>query len=198
MICFMRHVLCLMFYEAFFINYIIKLIINLINFINYLSKKNLDDRKRVKLQQRKEKLNQNITEAFLLFPLTRALAGMTRLLNWTSSPSAEIMPSISCCGEKCRELMPSKHFLRWGCTRCGSFVSDRISSSSSLDKKKNLQEWRELCQWLLEPAWLEWFSVEAEIRICRTKRDIRRERNEIMGKYSWLLLLDTKWSLQEW
>ena len=35
--------------------------------------------------------------------------------------------------------MPSKHFFKWGCTRSGSFVSERISSISSLDKKKKLE-----------------------------------------------------------
>ena len=33
---------------------------------------------------------------------------------------------------------PSKHFLRCGCTLVGSLVSLRISSISSLDRKKNL------------------------------------------------------------
>lgn len=37
--------------------------------------------------------------------------------------------------------MPSKHFLRCGCTFIGSFVSDNISSNSSLDKKKNLYKY---------------------------------------------------------
>ncbi len=32
--------------------------------------------------------------------------------------------------------MPSKHFCRCGCTLDGSFVSDRISSISSFDRKK--------------------------------------------------------------
>ena len=34
--------------------------------------------------------------------------------------------------------LPSKHFLRWGWTLRGSLVSDKISNSSSLDRKKNL------------------------------------------------------------
>ena len=34
--------------------------------------------------------------------------------------------------------VPSKHFLKCGCTRCGSLVSARISSISSFDRKKNL------------------------------------------------------------
>lgn len=36
----------------------------------------------------------------------------------------------------CSLSMPSKHFLRCGCTRVGSLVSLRISSISSLDRKK--------------------------------------------------------------
>lgn len=38
-------------------------------------------------------------------------------------------PSRNC---TLRLAMPSKHFLRCGCTRVGSLVSDRISSISSL------------------------------------------------------------------
>ncbi|CAB1336130.1 unnamed protein product [Coregonus sp. 'balchen'] len=46
-------------------------------------------------------------------------------------------------GRKSSLAMPSKHFFRWGCTRNGSLVSDRISSISSLDRKKKLEveEW---------------------------------------------------------
>lgn len=45
---------------------------------------------------------------------------------------------ISRLGRKSSLEIPSKHFFRWGCTRSGSLVSDRISSISSLDKKKKL------------------------------------------------------------
>ena len=49
------------------------------------------------------------------------------------------MPTISCCSVNSSRAMPSKHFFKCGCTRIGSLVSDRISSSSSLDRKKNLE-----------------------------------------------------------
>ena len=39
-------------------------------------------------------------------------------------------------------FITSKHFLRWGCTLVGSLVSDRISSSSSLERKKNRGKYR--------------------------------------------------------
>lgn len=45
---------------------------------------------------------------------------------------------ISRFGRKSSLEMPSKHFFRCGCTSSGSLVSDRISSISSLDRKKNL------------------------------------------------------------
>lgn len=50
----------------------------------------------------------------------------------------ECLAWISRLGRKSNLEIPSKHFFRWGCTRSGSLVSDRISSISSLDKKKNL------------------------------------------------------------
>lgn len=37
--------------------------------------------------------------------------------------------------------IPSKHFFKCGCTLVGSLVSDKISSNSSLDKKKNLRDY---------------------------------------------------------
>lgn len=40
------------------------------------------------------------------------------------------------CATHCSLSMPSKHFLRCGCTRVASLVSLRISSISSLDRKK--------------------------------------------------------------
>lgn len=60
-------------------------------------------------------------------PLSHSKESMCESLTW-----------ISRLGRKSSLEMPSKHFLRWGCTRSGSLVSDRISSISSLDKKKNL------------------------------------------------------------
>ncbi len=56
----------------------------------------------------------------------------------TFSPSELNIPRISSCLSKSSFPIPSKHFLRCGCTRRGSFVSDRISSISSFDRKKNL------------------------------------------------------------
>lgn len=56
----------------------------------------------------------------------------------TLSFSELIMPVMAISLVKSSLAMPSKHFLRWGCTHSGSLVCDRISSSSSLDRKKNL------------------------------------------------------------
>jgi len=67
-----------------------------------------------------------------------ALAVLIRWLNGTISFSDEIIPTMSLSSVNSSLAMPSKHFLRCGWTRIGSFVSDRISSSSSLDRKKNL------------------------------------------------------------
>ena len=74
---------------------------------------------------------------------TFASAGRIFCVRRTSSFSALKIHSISCFSLKWRLLMPSKHFLRWGWTRSGSFVSERISNSSSFDKKKNLFSIRE-------------------------------------------------------
>lgn len=59
-------------------------------------------------------------------------------LKGTVSFSELIMPTISKSSVNSSLAMPSKHFFRCGCTRSGSLVSDRISSSSSFDRKKNL------------------------------------------------------------
>ncbi len=72
--------------------------------------------------------------------LTFALAGTIFCTNGTVSFSEDIMPTISCESLNSNLAIPSKHFFRWGWTRSGSFVSDRISSNSSFDRKKNL-EW---------------------------------------------------------
>ena len=56
----------------------------------------------------------------------------------TFSFSELYMARISSLPSNSRLAIPSKHFLRWGVTLVGSFVSERISSISSLDKKKNL------------------------------------------------------------
>lgn len=58
----------------------------------------------------------------------------------TTSFSELIMPMISRSSVNSSLAIPSKHFFKCGCTRSGSFVSDSISSSSSLDRKKNLPE----------------------------------------------------------
>lgn len=50
-----------------------------------------------------------------------------------------IIPVIAISSVNSSLAMPSKHFLRWGWTQSGSLVCDRICSSSSLDKKKNLE-----------------------------------------------------------
>lgn len=71
---------------------------------------------------------------------TLALAGWILLTKGTTSPSADFIPTISCCSVKERRLMPSKHFFKWGWTLNGSLVSDKISSSSSFERKKNLEE----------------------------------------------------------
>ena len=70
---------------------------------------------------------------------TLALAGMIFLQNGTISFSELIIPTTSWSSVNSSLAIPSKHFFRWGCTRSGSLVSDRISSSSSFDKKKNLK-----------------------------------------------------------
>ncbi len=57
----------------------------------------------------------------------------------TRSPSLLYMAWMSKLGRKSSLAMPSKHFFKWGCTRIGSLVSERISSISSFDRKKNLQ-----------------------------------------------------------
>lgn len=57
----------------------------------------------------------------------------------TRSPSLLNMAWMSRLGRKSSLAMPSKHFFKWGCTRMGSLVSERISSISSFDRKKNLQ-----------------------------------------------------------
>ena len=72
---------------------------------------------------------------------TAPLASVVEMtsLNSTFSPSLLNIECMSSLSSNPRLPMPSKHFLRWGWTRSGSFVSDRISSISSLDRKKNLQ-----------------------------------------------------------
>ena len=63
---------------------------------------------------------------------------------------------ISCCSLNSRREIPSKHFFRCGCTRSGSFVSDKISSSSSLDRKKNLEQFFfQISGFFIELCWIE-------------------------------------------
>lgn len=56
----------------------------------------------------------------------------------TLSFSLLIIPFTCWSSVNMRLPIPSKHFFRWGCTRRGSLVSDKISNSSSLERKKNL------------------------------------------------------------
>ena len=68
-----------------------------------------------------------------------AFAGSTLFLKGTVSFSTEDIPVISILGPSNTSLStPSKHFFMWGCTLVGSLVSERISSISSFDRKKNL------------------------------------------------------------
>lgn len=53
------------------------------------------------------------------------------------------MPRISRLSVNSSLAIPSKHFFKCGCTRSGSFVSDKISRSSSFDRKKNLAQSKE-------------------------------------------------------
>ena len=56
----------------------------------------------------------------------------------TFSASADTMARIffaSSPSPKLTFLIASKHLIRWGCTAWGSRVCERISSSSSFDKK---------------------------------------------------------------
>ena len=62
------------------------------------------------------------------------------LVNGTISFSADSMAVITFSSVKVSWEMPSKHFFKWGCTRNGSLVSERISNNSSLDRKKNLDK----------------------------------------------------------
>ena len=69
-----------------------------------------------------------------------ASAGKMGSSNITVSPSADFIPWICFLESNSSLEIPSKHFLRCGWTRRGSFVSDKISNSSSLDRKKNLKQ----------------------------------------------------------
>lgn len=62
-----------------------------------------------------------------------------RAISSTRSPSELYMALISRLDRNSNLAMPSKHFFRCGWTLSGSLVSDKISSISSLDKKKNLE-----------------------------------------------------------
>jgi hypothetical protein len=64
-------------------------------------------------------------------------------MNGTVSFSELIMPLISRLSVNSSLAIPSKHFFKCGCTRSGSFVSDKISRSSSFDRKKNLFQSKE-------------------------------------------------------
>lgn len=86
------------------------------------------------------KLSNSIWGIKTLYRLwTFASDGLILPLNGTISRSALIIPIISSSSVNSSWWIPSKHFFRCGCTRSGSFVSERISNSSSFDKKKNLK-----------------------------------------------------------
>ena len=75
--------------------------------------------------------------------------------NGTSSFSTEICAVIFRSSVNCSLSMPSKHFRRCGCTRVGSFVSDRISSISSLlRKKKRGKNRRFFSRYAASPFWI--------------------------------------------
>ena len=69
--------------------------------------------------------------------LPLAAFGLVMRVNTTFSLSTLYMAVMSRFSWNSNALMPSKHFFKNGCTRRGSFVSDKISNNSSLDKKKN-------------------------------------------------------------
>lgn len=68
------------------------------------------------------------------------------------------MPTISRLSINSSLAIPSKHFFKCGCTRRGSLVSDKISSSSSFDRKKNL--FQSKGRWQLESLLGTSFSNE--------------------------------------
>ena len=81
--------------------------------------------------------------------------------------------------------MPSKHFFRWGCTRLGSLVSERISSISSLDRKKKRGKATRLTSrydaspfWMVSSSWLASSS--------RARRSLSRAM--VMHSGFWLVL----------
>ena len=65
-----------------------------------------------------------------------AAFGSTVVSNATRSFSTERMPVMMSSLVKSSAAIPSKHFLRWGWTRSGSFVSERIWNGSSFERKK--------------------------------------------------------------
>ena len=73
---------------------------------------------------------------------TFASAGTMMVEKGTTSFSPLTMAVTFWSSVNCSLAIPSKHFLRWGWTRVGSLVSERISNSSSLERKKNLHEGR--------------------------------------------------------
>ena len=70
---------------------------------------------------------------FSTIPL--AAFGSTVVANVTFSPSSESIAVTSIFFWNSSRWIASNTFLRKGCTRSGSFVSDKISSSSSLERK---------------------------------------------------------------
>ena len=108
--------------------------------------------------------------------------GSTMAVKGTRSPSALAMPvtttSSGCMRPgsvdvsrvaftKSMDAMPSKLLFRCGCTRVGSFVSDRISSSSSLDRKKKRGKARRfISRYAFRPFWISSRRVAADSNAC--------------------------------
>mmetsp|Transcript_62799 Transcript_62799/g.198888 ORF Transcript_62799/g.198888 Transcript_62799/m.198888 type:complete len:424 (-) Transcript_62799:2007-3278(-) len=101
------------------------------------------------------------TSHFSTAPL--ALDGWITVLSLISSPSSERMAVMSALpGWNSRVEMASKHFFKCGCTLVGSFVSERISSISSLErKKKRGKAMRLTSRYEARPFWISsrsWFA----------------------------------------
>lgn len=83
-------------------------------------------------------INCTRSPSLLYMACASAILSLTKV-NWLhNNITCDSLAWISRFGRKSSLEIPSKHFFRWGCTRRGSLVSDKISSISSLDKKKNL------------------------------------------------------------
>mmetsp|Transcript_62800 Transcript_62800/g.198892 ORF Transcript_62800/g.198892 Transcript_62800/m.198892 type:complete len:287 (-) Transcript_62800:2989-3849(-) len=115
------------------------------------------------------------TSHFSTAPL--ALDGWITVLSLISSPSSERMAVMSALpGWNSRVEMASKHFFKCGCTLVGSFVSERISSISSLErKKKRGKKSRFFSRYAASPFWMASRSALHSISLSR------RSRSRAMG-----------------